>query len=253
MKLSYRERVILIVVIVIACLLGGYFFVVSPKMKEANNAKNYMISKQEEEASIKAKLETKTELSNQLRTLRTESKKLHEKFMPIMTTYEIDDYLALLLVKNRIYTNGFLISEPAVEPLEFYVPDVKTLNFDMLRYSDINNHLNLSEDGSTNTSYQQDAADVLTATVTFTYGCKYSNLLKFIEEIRGLDKTLIITEMSVMEGGLAGVPELMNVGMPKGAILNSELASKNVNEDTGVFGAITVKFFMLPGMAEGQR
>lgn len=188
MKLSYRERVILIVVIVIACLLGGYFLVVSPKIKEANNAKSYMISKQEEEASIKAKLETKTELSNTLRTLRTESKKPHEHFMPIMSTYEIDDYLALLLVKDKIYTTGLTIETPKVEPLEYYRPDIEVLNFDMLRYSDINNQLNLSEDGSTDSAYEEEASDVLTSSVTFTYSCKYSNLLNFIETIRALKR-----------------------------------------------------------------
>ncbi len=97
MKLSYRDKVIFIVVIVLVIIVGGFFIFVKAKITESQNAKNDLVTKEQEKQATDDKIATLDDLKKQLENDIQEVDDMQSSFLDEQTDFEADKYLYELL------------------------------------------------------------------------------------------------------------------------------------------------------------
>lgn len=188
MKLSYRDQVILIVVIIAVILVGGFFLFIKPKIQDVENSQASLEQVQQQKEQVDAKIASAEMLTEKIKKLYEEDKKLEEFFLPEMMPHEIDQYISEYIIKHHLIIDGISVSPMSANELADYEYIPEELTYGLKESADINN--NAAAPAKNN--QQKKGEQLAMSTVSISYRGKIDDVRAFIEEIRTLDKAVII-------------------------------------------------------------
>lgn len=212
MKMSYRDKCILVaLVFIITVLVGGLTIIKSSVEKLQTTTVTYK-QKLQEEADVKAKLATKSDLEQQIEDTYKECKKLGEFFLPEMKTYQIDQYVSAYF-KGDAEAEGeenepleiktMSIEEASAEDIEFYTYELFNVEYELGTASDLNEARLHAMKG--NTEYAVATSDpeqlVVSIVSVGVYGDSFDKYLKVCDKIDEDPKSIVLRSLAKEDSG----------------------------------------------------
>lgn len=210
MKMSYRDKCILVaLVFIITVLVGGLTIIKSSVEKLQTTTVTYK-QKLQEEADVKAKLATKSDLEQQIEDTYKECKKLGEFFLPEMKTYQIDQYVSAYFKgdpeaegeeNEPLEIKTMSIEEASAEDIEFYTYELFNVEYELGTAADLNEARLHAMKG--NTEYAVATSDpeqlVVSVVSVGVYGDNFAKYLKVCDKIDEDPKSIVLRALAKEE------------------------------------------------------
>lgn len=207
-KLSYRDRMILIVVSIVVILAIGFLLFVKPKYESIQTDKTTLADRQEVWDDKESKFAQIPVVEKRIEEKYAQAKALSDGFCETLSAYKVDQFIQKYINENQITVNGALqITEPTVQPLEYYKCSSSVLDYPMLSAANLNGSDENKSDAATPPPTQagEQSADtsVMTAEnspvsqITFEFRAKKENIQKFMDSIENIDGTVWINNIVI--------------------------------------------------------
>lgn len=229
MKLSYREKIILIVFVVAITLIAGFFIVIKPAIETNTKYKADLVAKQTQQAEIDQKIADAEGLKDKIIKAYNDTKDISAFFLPEMDTYKVDQYLTPYCAKNNLIISSLELESATPEQVVAYSYQINDIFYSLKDTADINAEVPKPVDATAQPA-ETTAASVSTSpdtlavsNVSISVSGKLDDIIKFANDIKAIDKSVIITSLSgkgVGEGGEA----------PQGQITLKIFSIKSIEE-----------------------
>lgn len=204
MKLSYREKIILIVFVVAITLVAGFFIVIKPAIATNAQYKVDLAAKQTQKAEIDQKIADAEGLKDKIKKAYDETKDISAFFLPEMDTYQVDQYLSPYCAKNNVTITALELELAAPEEVSAYSYELYNVIYSLKDIADINAEVPKPADPTAQPAETTAAVpavptspDTLAVTnVTIGISGKVEDVLKFADDIKAINKSVIITSIS---------------------------------------------------------
>jgi len=217
MKLSYREKIILIVFVVAITLVAGFFIVIKPAIAANAQYKVDLAAKQTQKAEIDQKIADAEGLKDKIKKAYDETKDISAFFLPEMDTYQVDQYLSPYCAKNNVTITALELELAAPEEVSAYSYELYNVLYSLKDIADINAEVPKPADPTAQPAETTAATaapvptspDTLAVTnVTIGISGTVEDVLKFADDIKDINKSVIITSISGKgEAGDGKAPE----------------------------------------------
>lgn len=200
MKLSYRDKVIFVAAIVIVILVAGIFLFIKPKFESMNYAKLALDAKKSEEADVKAKIDTLSDIIASLKTTAQDVGEVQEYFLETQDPYLNEQYVREIL-GNNVTTLSMNTQYTEADDLEEYVVNpANVVSYDLRMNSDLYNELPQEVYDNYNKVAKREGSSIVIGVTTMSVGYRdkvdYSGIYKFIDAVKDAGKTVIVTEFA---------------------------------------------------------
>lgn len=200
MKLSYRDKVIFVAAIVIVILVAGIFLFIKPKFESMNYAKLALDAKKSEEADVKAKIDTLSDIIASLKTTAQDVGEVQEYFLETQDPYLNEQYVREIL-GNNVTTLSMNTQYTEADDLEEYVVNpANVVSYDLRMNSDLYNELPQEVYDNYNKVGKREGSSIVIGVTTMSVGYRdkvdYSGIYKFIDAVKDAGKTVIVTEFA---------------------------------------------------------
>lgn len=219
MKLSYRDKVIFIVVIVLIILAAGFFLLVQPKFKDIEDAKYRLETKQQEKASIEAKVQTLDQIIADLKAAAEEIGEKQQIFLEEQDPYLNETHIreALSAAPKPLNVRAMNTTyATAGDIFRYYVGKKNILAYDNKISADLYGELpqeiyDLYNDAPEKT-FASTVIGITTVTATFEGGVEEAKTA--IDKIADEEKTIILNTVSTEEVAEDNTANGENVEVP---------------------------------------
>lgn len=200
MKLSYRDKVIFVAAIVIIIVVAGIFLFIKPKFESMNYAKLALDSKKSEEADVKAKIDTLSDIIASLKTTAQDVGEVQEYFLETQDPYLNEQYVREIL-GNNVTTLSMSTQYTEADDLEEYVVNpANVVSYDLRMNSDLYNELPQEVYDNYNKAAKREGSSIVIGVTSMSVGYRdkvdYSGIYKFIDAVKDAGKTVIVTEFA---------------------------------------------------------
>lgn len=200
MKLSYRDKVIFVAAIVIIIVVAGIFLFIKPKFESMNYAKLALDAKKSEEADVKAKIDTLSDIIASLKTTAQDVGEVQEYFLETQDPYLNEQYVREIL-GNNVTTLSMNTQYTEADDLEEYVVNpANVVSYDLRMNSDLYNELPQEVYDNYNKVGKREGSSIVIGVTSMSVGYRdkvdYSGIYKFIDAVKDAGKTVIVTEFA---------------------------------------------------------
>lgn len=226
MKLSYRDKIILLVFIIVVIVILGIVLIIKPLSKSIKENEVKLAQYQVEVDAVEDKIAQLEPLANQIKASYNNGKDIASKFyrtegaplIDTLDTYKIDQYLQEYLNKNSISTAMGLAENKAVK-LEYYYYTPNIVTYPIFEAADLTG--NITEE----LSKQMEAVTFLSTTdvqevsaviVNLDFIAQKSDVLQFIDDIKDITSTVIITQLTLEDYTFGEYDERSQLGYSNG-------------------------------------
>lgn len=223
MKLSYRDRIILIVVTFIAIIAIFIFAGVRPLSKQIKTNKADAQTQKAAWEEIEEDINRIPKLKKTISSSYDDALTMANYFTPERNTVELDKFIQPYIdACGMTVQSSFDVTDNAVTTLDFYYYTPNILTYPLAEAADLDGSLaaDVAEKmKKTLVLSQIDSQSVVGSTVTFDFKASKENILKFADEIKNLDTTVIIQDLTIDDytfGIASEVPE--DIGMSTGSV-----------------------------------
>ena len=205
MKLSYREKIILIVFVVAITLVAGFFIVIKPAIAANAQYKVDLTAKQTQQAEIDKKIADAEGLKDKIIKAYNDTKDISAFFLPEMDTYQVDQYLSPYCAKNNVTIKSLELELATPEQATAYSYELYDVLYSLKDIADINAEVPKPVDATTQPAETTAVTaapapispDTLAVTnVTIGISGTVEDVLKFADDIKAINKSVIITSIS---------------------------------------------------------
>lgn len=206
MKLTYRDKLILLGIIVIAIVLLAIFVIIVPKSKSIKANEPVLADLQVQIDEIENKKLEIPNLETEIQNAVKEGQDYANGFFKTdenatidsLDTYKIDQYLQEYLNNNNISAAVGLNSAESTK-LEYYYYTPSIVTYPIFEAADLNGSLaselsELMQDETILAANETQEVAAVTATLD-VYATK-EDIFNFINDIKGIDETVIITRLA---------------------------------------------------------
>lgn len=198
MKLNYRDKVILIVVIILAILGAGIFLLIVPKYKDVELAKQILATKEQEKDDIDMQIAAIPDMKKRLEEIHKDGVEISEHFYPHKQTFEIDREVYQILKDCKISWTSFSVSEMTPANVNFYQYSKPVFTYPLYIASDLVGELPESvKTGAPDVRVDPQPQIVATSQVSIVFTAAKNDLKALLDKVYGMDKTIIITSVTV--------------------------------------------------------
>lgn len=200
MKMSYRDRMIFLIVIVIALILVGIFLIVKPTTTKISENKATLSTVQAEQDRINGIIEQIPKLEEAIKSEYNESKVFAENFTDSRATYEADQFVQEYFNNNSVNILSLTANEAVAEPIEFYSYAPNVVTYPLLEAADLNGDIAIETAEKLKTSTVLtglEAQEVEMYSLEIQFNGKKDNILKLIDDLKSVDKNIIITDLNI--------------------------------------------------------
>lgn len=200
MKMSYRDRMILLIVIVIALILVGIFLIVKPTTTKITENKATLSTVEAEQDRINGIIEQIPKLEEAIKSEYNESKTFAENFTERRATYEAEQFIQEYFNNNSVKMVSLTANESVAEPIEFYSYAPNVVTYPLLEAADLNGDIAIETAEKLKTSTVLtglEAQEVEMYSLEIQFNGKKDNILKLIDDLKSVDKNIIITDLSI--------------------------------------------------------
>lgn len=200
MRLSYRDKVIFVAAIVIIIVVAGIFLFIKPKFESMNYAKLALDAKKSEEADVKAKIDTLSDIIASLKTTAQDVGEVQEYFLETQDPYLNEQYVREIL-GNNVTTLSMNTQYTEADDLEEYVVNpANVVSYDLRMNSDLYNELPQEVYDNYNKVGKREGSSIVIGVTSMSVGYRdkvdYSGIYKFIDAVKDAGKTVIVTEFA---------------------------------------------------------
>lgn len=200
MKMSYRDRMILLIVIVIALILVGIFLIVKPTTTKIAENRVTLSTVEAEQDRINGIIEQIPKLEEAIKSEYNESKTFAENFTESRATYEAEQFIQEYFNNNSVKMVSLTANESVAEPIEFYSYAPNVVTYPLLEAADLNGDIAIETAEKLKTSTVLtglEAQEVEMYSLEIQFNGKKDNILKLIDDLKSVDKNIIITDLSI--------------------------------------------------------
>lgn len=205
MKLNYRDKVLFGIGIAILLLVVGFFFLVKPKNEEIKEDEKALVTAQEEQADLEARIAKIEPLKSSIDDVYDETTKLTADFVPIgdiNETQKLDQYMQHLAEEAGVRIDELNVSYPKEQELDYYYLEYEDLVSDMRDSADLNG--GYAEAYDEVFAEQNSLKDRNVETLIQTqYGIRVTGtreaVWKYMKAVEELKKTLLINEVDIVD------------------------------------------------------
>ncbi|MCI1268917.1 MAG: hypothetical protein LKG21_03340 [Ruminococcus sp.] len=201
MKLNYRDRIIAMVLIAIVILIGGFFGLIRPKSKDITESQAARTQKQEEWDALDQKIKQNPILEKAIMNTYEDSQKLVADFPAEQDfAYQLDQYMQPIMDKCNLQVSDMEAGDSNTTTLNYYFVTPKVLDSALIDAADINGKkaeaANAKTDQNTVLS-ERTAETVISRQYGVTVKGTKQNLWKFLDEMKNLNKAIVIESVSI--------------------------------------------------------
>lgn len=204
MKLNYRDKVILGVLLAVVILIAGFVGLIKPKNEEIKEDEATLISKQEEQADLEARIARIEPLKNNINDTYEETAKLTADFMPLSdidTPYELDQYMQHYADECGVRIDNLEVSSAKESSLNYYYNEMESLPAsNMLASADLNGDYATAQNelmAESNALSQRNVETVIQS----QYGIRVTGtreaLWQYLKAVEELKKTMLVNQVSI--------------------------------------------------------
>lgn len=203
MKLTKRDKLI-VLVISLALIWGlGYFLLISPITTEVKASKAALDKATTDKTALNDKIELIPGFQNQINEYYNNSKSMTEYFVDSMVPYQVDQYMQPFLKDNKIaVSTAITFEEPTTNTVNYYYFTPNALTYPIYQAADINGNLakqRMEELKDVAFLSNRQTEDVEFVRMAVDYKAKKNDILKFVDDIKAIDKAIRISEMSITD------------------------------------------------------
>lgn len=201
MKLSYRDRIILIFVSMIAITLIGIFLGIKPLSKEIKANKAELQKQEKAMAEVQKEIDKIPGLEKDIDELYKSSVLIAQKFTEPREPSELDKFLQPTIDADLLEVNSmFAPGEAGVVNLDYYYVTPNILTYPLAEAADLDG--SLSKEAAekmlkTIVLSSRTVEGVVGSTVQFDFRAKKENIMKFIDDVKAFDETIIIKSVVI--------------------------------------------------------
>lgn len=201
MKLTYRDRIILIGVLFVAIIAIGIFAGIRPLYKDIKENRKSLDKQQEIWTDIDKKISQIPTLKSSIETSYNDALAIAQKFTEQRDSYQIDQFIQPHIDKDMLTVNtGLQATEPMVENMEYYYYTPNVLTYPLAEAADLDGSLAVDLLQKMNTTLvlsNRTVESLVSSSVTFDFKAKKADILQFIEDIKALNATILITNVTI--------------------------------------------------------
>ena len=213
MKMSYRDKCILVALVFIITVLVGGLTVIKSSFEKLQTTKVTYKQKLQEEADVKAKLATKSDLEAQIDATYKECKKINDFFLPEMKTYEIDQYVSAFFAGNpesedELEAEGLSIktleiAEAEASEVEFYTYGLFHVEYALGTASDLNESRLHAMKGNTEYAVATSSPEELVVSIVSVgvYGDSFKKYLNVCDKIEDDTRSIVLRSLAKEDSG----------------------------------------------------
>lgn len=201
MKLSYRDRIILIFVSLVAIVLIGIFLGIKPLSKEIKTNRAELEKQEKKMAEIQAEIDRIPGLEKDIKESYKTSVEIAGKFTEQRDPNGLDKFLQPVINENLLDVNStFYPGEAGIVHLEYYYVTPNILTYPLAEAADLDGSLSKEAAKSmmnTIVLSSRSVEGVVGSTVEFDFKAKKEDILKFIDDVKAFDETIIIKSIAI--------------------------------------------------------
>lgn len=201
MKLSYRDRIILIFVSLIAIVLLGIFLGIKPLSQEIKTNRAELEKQEKALAEIQKEIDRIPVLEKDIDESYKASDQIARKFTEQREPNELDKFLQPIIDGSAFNVNStFYPGEPSVVNLEYYYVTPNILTYPLAEAADLDGSLSkeaASKMLNTVVLSARSVEGVAGSSVEFDFKAKKADIMKFIDDIKALDETIIVKSIVI--------------------------------------------------------
>lgn len=204
MKLNYRDKVILGILLAVVIAIAGFVGLIKPKNEEIKEDEALLVTKQEEQADLEARIARIQPLKSNIDETYEETSKLIADFIPledIDTPVEVDQYMQHYAEECGVRIDNLEISANKESSLDYYYFESDGMpSQDMRDMADLNGDY-ATGDAETNAEQNALSQRNVETVVQSQYGVKVTGtreaLWSYLKAIEELNKTMIVNQVRI--------------------------------------------------------
>lgn len=206
MKLNYRDKVILGILLAIVIAIAGFVCLIKPKNEEIKEDEALLVTKQEEQADLEARIAKIQPLKTNIDETYEETNKLIADFIPldeIDTPIEVDQYMQHYAEECGVRIDNLEISANKESTIDYYYLESDGMPSQAMRdMADLNGDYATS-DAETNAESNALSQRNVETIVQSQYGVKVTGtreaLWNYLKAIKDLNKTMIVNQVRITD------------------------------------------------------
>ncbi|MDE6425085.1 MAG: hypothetical protein K2K89_02980 [Ruminococcus sp.] len=204
MKLNYRDKVILGVLLAVVIAIAGFVGLIKPKNEEIKEDEALLVTKQEEQADLEARIAKIQPLKNNIDETYEETNKLIADFIPISeidTAVEVDQYMQHYAEECGVRIDNLEITANRESAIDYYYLESEGLpSQDMRDMADLNGDYakqDAKDNAESNALSQRNVENIIQA----QYGVQVTGtkeaIWSYLKAIEELEKTIIVNQVRI--------------------------------------------------------
>ena len=204
MKLNYRDKVILGILLAVVIAIAGFVGLIKPKNEEIKEDEATLVTKQEEQADLEARIARIEPLKNNIDETYEETDKLIQDFIPLSeidSEIKVDQYMQHYAEECGVRIDNLEITANRETALDYYYLESEGMPSQNMRdLADLNGDY-AKEDAENNAESNALSQRNVETVVQAQYGIKVTGtreaLCDYLKAIEELKKTIIVNQVKI--------------------------------------------------------